>query len=196
MRLDVTLTERNTMSFTTIEDVMLFLNKEELTDLEVSQVTALISQMDGVIANYCGWAVLATDYVGKKFSGDGTSSEITLSSYPLNSITSVVQDGVEIKDTLEASNEEGILFIADGTTKFTKGLRNIVASYNAGFTAVPSDLVYAASYLVGVHFDRISESTIAVEDEKFNTITVKHASTDLPKLVIRVLDRYRLISIY
>lgn len=191
------------MHFTTVDQVQAFLNREELTPSQASTVQMLIGLVDGVICNYCGWQMLATAYTAKRFNGTGLS-ELDLRVYPLNEVTKVLLDGVEITDTVELISDEGLLALTDGST-FSEGTRNVVVDFNGGFDPenIPSELAqpwaslqYAATYLVAINFTRIDAENIGVASEKFNQVEVKYDPTDIPVLVKRVLDRFRRVSIF
>lgn len=210
------------MSFTTVDEVALFLNraKADLTTLELAQINLTIPYMDGVINNYCGWNMLATDYTNKRFDGSGTK-QLDLRLYPVNSVTQVrvraadgtftdVTDGIEIL-------EDGIIqftpFATTSMTTFTAGTKNWYVSFNAGFTAatpelpgppvvpatpgnVPTELAYAANFLTSIHFNKIIDENMSSEEEKFEGITFKNATLELPVTVKRALDRFRMVSIF
>lgn len=188
------------MSFTTPDRVRIFLNKPRLTPDEVATISLLISTVDGVIKNYCGWEILAKDYE-KKFSytpdAQGSSSELDLRVYPLNSVDSVVFNEVDYIASIELDKEEGIIYFAlSSGLSFPSGSRNVEVTFNAGYVDAPSDLIHAASWLVAMYFSRVAAENIGVEEEKFNTISVTYDNTDLPPLVKRVLDRYRVLRIF
>ena len=179
------------MSFTTVDDVKLFLNKESLTPFETAQVERLIPHVDAVINNYCGWNLLASDYENY-YNGDGTAT-LDLKVYPLNTLTSVTLDDEDITSDVTYISKDGVLTYG---SVFTSGTNNVKVVFNAGFVTVPQDLQYAADYLVVVNFNRITQENIGISRGKFNNVEVDFNPDDLPKLVTRVLDRYRHVSIY
>lgn len=179
------------MSFTTVSDVKLFLNKETLTPFETAQVERLIPHVDGIITNYCGWNLQAEDYVNQ-YNGDGTNI-LDLKVYPLNTLTKVLLDDEDITTDVAYNAKDGVLTY-DNT--FTSGTNNVEVTFNAGFVTIPQDLQYAADYLVVVNFNRITQENIGISKGKFNNVEVEYNPDDLPKLVTRVLDRYRHISVY
>lgn len=194
------------MSFTTVDNVRMFLNTDSLSVFETGIINMLIPMVDGVIKNYCGWNLLETDYTEKLFDGTGTGT-LDLRVYPINSITSVIEidtDGVETELIAELVTEYDIedsyIRFKTGSdyTSFTAGTKNYKITFNAGFTTLimPSELVYAASYLVTINYNKITNDMIGVSEGKFNEITAKFDTVELPVLVKRVLDRYRIISIF
>lgn len=186
------------MSFTTLDDVALYLNKlssVDFTELETAQLSALIRQVEGLIQNYCGWKILSTTYTAKKFNGTGTSI-INLESFPLTAVTSVLMDGDDITSIVDQTNSDGCLVTNDDST-FTSGTDNVVVTYTAGFLpgSIPADLVYAATYMVILNYNKINTDMFGVAKGRFNDTEVTFENTNLPTLVQNVLDQYRLVII-
>ncbi len=184
------------MSFTTLESVKLFLSKEELTPLQENQVAGLITMVDEVICNYCGWPMLAADYEGEEYDGNGTT-ELDLGRYPLNSVTQVLLADEDVTADIKVSRKDGIILFADNATVFTSGRLNVEVDFNAGYAegSIPKDLEYAANYLVVINLNQIEDGTIGLKSDKLEDVTTEFNYADLPKLVTRVLDRYRLVRI-
>lgn len=191
------------MSFTTVENVKTFLNRDVLTTAQNGTISALILLIDGVISNYCGWNMLAKDYTAKKFNGNG-DTELDLGVYPVNSVDEVLiyedltyTTNEDVTADVTAAEDEGVLLFKDGATAFTSGRRNVSITFNAGFTEeeMPDDLKYAASYLVAIEYTKIDKETLGVAEQKFNNLEEKFETDDLPVLVKRVLDRYRKILV-
>jgi len=190
------------MSFTNLDTVSLFLNKESLTPKQELQVDMLINQIDGVIQNYCGWEMLAASYTDAKFSGNGTD-ELDLKSYPINTLTKVeIFDGsttVDVTSAVEIDSGEGVIYFpstaASDVTSFLLGKNNVTVSYNAGFgyngARIPYDLVMAATELVVIYYNRITQENIGITRERFEQDEVEYDKTDIPVGVARRLDRYR-----
>lgn len=183
------------MSFTTIDNVKLFLNKTSLDTNESALATLLITVIDGVIKNYCGWEIAAKDY-SKKFDGNGTDT-LGVEVYPINAVTAVTIDGVDSLATVSINYDDGELYFDSTTgTVFTSGKLNVSVDFNAGFTTIPDDLTYAASWLVALNFKRIVEETVGISSQKLDILTVNYDPSDIPVMVKHVLDRYRYLRIY
>ena len=194
------------MSFTTVDEVALYLNRQsiELTTLERSQVEMVIPFMDGLITNYCGWNLLATDYTNKRFDGTGLKT-LDLRMYPINSLTQVrvrANDGTftDVTTGVETFDDGVISFLPYATTDvttFTAGTKNWFLTFNAGYApgSIPHDLAYSATLLVVEHFNKIIDENTGLSDEKFEGITFQNANLEIPPSVKRMLDRYRLVSI-
>lgn len=182
------------MAFTTSDNVRIFLSMSSLTAAQEELIDMLIPLVGGVIENYCGWKMLATDYVSKAFDGNGLS-ELDTRVYPINSVTKILLDTEDITSAVKIHKPEGILIYTDNT--FSAGRLNVEVDFNAGYNAtnMPPDLVYAANYLVAVDFKKTGGDRLGISEETTNDVKVTYDSNDLPKLVTRVLDRYRLITI-
>ena len=183
-------------SFTDITTVTMFLHKTTLSIQEAALVNVLIPMVDGMIKNYCGWEVLAKDYTDKKFSGNG-STTLDLYTYPVNSVTKLEIDGADVLSSVSINTDDGELyFTSSAGYTFTSGTLNIVTSFNAGYASVPSDMSYAANWLVTLNAKRILDESVGVNSEKFNDIAVDYDKADIPQMVKNILDRYRRIGIY
>jgi hypothetical protein len=183
------------MSFTTADNVAMFLNKTSLQLNEASIVDMLIGMVDGVIKNYCGWEIIAKSYTST-YDGNGTT-ELGLDHAPINSVASLTIDGTEHGPDVTINSDDGTLSFsqASGIT-FNQNTGNIVVTYNAGYIAIPGELAYAASWLVAINFNKITQESIGVVSEQFNTIKVEYAKDDIPIMVKHVLDRYKQIGIF
>lgn len=184
------------MSFTTLENVRKFLSKpslDEITDQPL--VELLIECVDGVIENYCGWAILARDY-SKVFSGNGGTS-LDVGVYPLNTVSLCTIGGEDRLSAIELNSEDGeVYFDSSSGFSFTSGTRNVKIDFNAGYAEVPKDLAYAATWLVCSNFRLVDEDSIGIAKESFQSLAVEFEPNDLPFFVKRVLDRYRRVKVY
>lgn len=191
------------MSFTTVDKCAIFLNKETLTTMEEDVIGMMIPMMDGVINNYCGTNLLATDYTDRKYSGSG-SDILDTKLYPINSITSVkIREDVSTFTDVTTSvytMEDTYLYLDQygDTTSFPAGTHNIYVTFNAGFAedAMPGELSYAASYLTTLNANKILREMAGIQEGDFRQLNFKTDSIELPVLVKRVLDRYRVVTVY
>ena len=183
------------MAYTTVDNVTLFLNKSSLSTTETSLVNLLITMLSGAINNYCGWELAAKDYE-VTFDGNGTNS-LDVRVYPVNELTSLTIDDVDYTADVSLNSPDGELFFTtESGIIFTAGKQNVVVEFNGGYSATPDDLAYAASWLVALNFNRITQEAIGVSEDTFNNVKVKYDPSDIPKIVKDVLDRYRRISVY
>lgn len=190
------------MSYTTRGEVALFLNLDEetLTVRETAQIDTLILYGDGVIDNYCGYPLSARDYTDVRFSGSGTSS-LDLNVYQVNAITAVREkaaDGAltDLTSGVEILEDGFIQFKPEVGGVFTSGTLNFLISFNAGLPTIPTEVAYAATYLVAINFNKITQDLIGISEQGATGMATKYDSIEIPVLVKRVLDRYRKISIF
>lgn len=195
------------MSFTTVDEVALFLNMDvdTLSDLELAQIEMTIPYVDGIINDYCGWNMLATDYTLKRFDGSGTNT-LDLRMYPINTLTLAkvrAADGTFVDATVGIEIlDDGILqflpYATTETTSFTAGVKNWFLTFNAGFATgnIPHSLAYSANYLTSINFSKMTAGNIGELEEKVEGISIKSDLLELPVNVKRSLDRYRLVSIF
>ncbi len=195
------------MSYATVEEVALFLNREvtDFSALELAQINFLLPYIDGVINNYCGWNMLDTEYTDKRFDGSGTDSL----DLRLSPVSSLIQARVRAADGTFTDATDGIELLDDGVIKFlpyatteittfTAGSKNWFISFTAGYDSsnIPYELSYASCCLVALHFNKIIDENLGEQEEKFGEVTFKNESLAIPKPVARLLDRFRLVSIF
>lgn len=191
------------MSFTTVTKCTTFLNKETLSSMEEDVIGMMIPMMDGVINNYCGTNLLATDYTDRRYSGSG-SDTLDTKLYPINSITSVriredISTFTDVTTSVYTMDDTYLYLDQYGdTTSFPAGTHNIYVTFNAGFQEdnMPGELAYAACYLVTTNANKVLREMTGIQEGDFSQITFKMDSIELPVLVKRVLDRYRVVTVY
>lgn len=184
------------MSFTTTDNVKMFLNKETLTPFEEYQINLLIPMADGIIEDYCGRPaqMLASDYVLSPYKGTGTE-ELNLRIWPINEVAAVLLDDEDITAACELDPANGVLTYVGSTFPLSSRIK---VSFNGGYssTNIPGGLSYAATFLVATNFHRIAEGQLGLVEGKFDQTAFKLDSTDLPKIVTNQLERHRKLSIY
>lgn len=191
------------MSFTTVEKCALFLNKEALTTMEEDVLAMMIPMMDGVMNNYCGFDLLATDYIDKRFNGSGLGT-LDTKLYPINTVTAAkiredVTTFTDITTSIYTMDDTYLYLDQYGdTTVFPSGTHNIYLTFNAGFSDanMPGDLAYAGCYLVTTNANKVLREMTGIQEGDFSQIKFKMDSIELPVLVKRVLDRYRVVTVY
>lgn len=191
------------MSFTTVTKCTTFLNKETLSSMEADVIGMMIPMMDGVINNYCGTNLLATDYTDRRYSGSG-SDTLDTKLYPINSITSVriredISTFTDVTTSVYTMDDTYLYLDQYGdTTSFPAGTHNIYVTFNAGFQEdnMPGELAYAACYLVTTNANKVLREMTGIQEGDFSQIKFKMDSIELPVLVKRVLDRYRVVTVY
>lgn len=176
----------------------------------------LISNVSKEIYNRCGRQAngfTAAGNVTETRNGTGTAS-ISVLNFPINSVASVVVD-----DQSLPASPDGVLpgYVFDPYTIslvgfsggyvrgiglpwpsvfcFTQGRGNVVLTYNAGFSAIPSDLaqdcieICALKYQARKHIGLRSNSSKSGESSTFNT------SEEIDRIFKRIEGRYRRFGI-
>tara|TARA_B100000287_G_scaffold357604_1_gene348954 strand:- start:361 stop:1017 length:657 start_codon:yes stop_codon:yes gene_type:complete len=123
------------MAFCTASDVENYVQFPLSSDLETHLTNNIIPLVEAAIKEYVGYDVEQATQT-ETFTGDQTN-DIFLSHLPVNSITSIVEDGT----TLTEGNEEDFVKYVNGRVtrigtrwSYAKPL-NIVVTYNAGYYA-------------------------------------------------------------
>lgn len=136
----------NSNALVTLEEVKQWLGNSTINDLVLEIYINGISDM---ILKMIGRNILATDYIENI---QGTNTEyLLLKNYPVNSVRSVVIDGMmEMDSTDYEVDNNGIIFKGSGwwasgysdlmSRRRTLTQRTIRVNYNAGYEEVPSDL--------------------------------------------------------
>lgn len=187
------------MDFTSVSDVKLLTNKEIFTPQEENLLNMLVSNITGVIQNYCGWSILADDY-DRWYNGTGTKF-LDLRVYPLNSVSLLTlgdtDEGEDLTAEVSMDKELGQLFFNSSSARtFSAGYHNVHVKFNAGFDVVPNELAHAAAWLCASYFTWVTSETVGMSEMRFNDVSGKVDTTDLPPLIKRMLDRYRVPRIY
>lgn len=178
-------------ALTTLENVKAYLDED--TTAHDTELTRLINVATYVIEGYCNRKLAARDYTDEEYDGNGLA-EFQLPHYPVNSITSITLDDTALTEGTDQDyvlySDEGILYKVDGV--WTKGHKNIVVTYNAGYDSVPYDLEQACILLVKFYWRRglsgISETYRTIE----NTPAPPPAMAwYMPNSVKTILSRYK-----
>lgn len=139
----------------------------------------LITAESGVIYQFLNRDTLLTDSYDEFYSGLGYGqTRLFMKHYPISAVTSVTIDGVSIPAKTSVFWSSGFTFddrsIILNDYEFTKGLNNVEVEYDAGYSAIPSDIAQACIELVALRYrerTRIGENSksIAGETVNFNT---------------------------
>lgn len=152
----------------------------------------LVTAASAATETYLGRTVLQADYTER---GNGTGGCSFLPKrHPINSVASLSIDGVAI----EASDGikpgyliDGGRLVLVGGLRFTRGVQNILLTYNAGYATVPADIeqavieTVALSYKRGDHAD-VSSKTLAGE-------TVSYIKVEFPPSAKAALQPHRMV---
>ena len=123
------------MAFCTASDVENYVQFALSSDLETHLTNNIIPLVEAAVKEYVGYDVEQATQT-ETFTGDQTK-DIFLTHLPVNSITSIVEDGI----TLTQGNENDYVLYSNGRVtriggrwSYLKPL-NIVVTYNAGYYA-------------------------------------------------------------
>lgn len=145
----------NSNALCSVADVKENLNISGSDTSKDNLITRKINQASQAIENYCGRVFKAADYV-EEINGTNTD-EITLQQRPINSFTSLEYRGtVENISNWYAINSN--YYFWDATSGILKLLYHARgkwnawrATYNAGYTTIPSDLAEACASLAAYY---------------------------------------------
>lgn len=135
--------------------------------------------------------IAATDYT-QRFNGPG-GHQLVLPHLPINSVASLMIDGVAVP---ACAVEGGIGYRFDDVAiyllgyTFTRGLQNVLITWNAGFATTPPDIAQATVELVAIVYrdrDRIGQLSKSLG----NGETVSFFSGDLTPRVKTLLNQYK-----
>jgi hypothetical protein len=141
-----------------------------------------------------------TDYI------DGGDHYLVTSVAPIISITSITDtannDTVVTASTYDFYAKEGLIYLDSGLDTFTNdvsnfnwgvGKRRYKVIYQAGYTAVPDDVVLATNLLITYYRNR---SDISVNKQDLGDFSTSYAGSvyGMPPEVKAILDPYRVRS--
>lgn len=197
---------------TTLDVVKAYLNigtqdkdKDDLLILMIMAATDFIEGqlvgVDEMNGSYCNRRFAATTYTSAIYTGQGFR-DLFMRQYPINSITTIIID-----DTTEFPSGSSTLAELDfyidtdaagniiNTGIWPSGdPQNIVITYNAGFSTIPSDLQLAAIALISLRW--LSKGIESYKSEKIGnySYTLKDIMENNPfgdGMIKDMLDRYR-----
>jgi hypothetical protein len=127
-------------TLTDVTAVRLYMGARSLVYTD-DQVQAALDAACAMVETYCNRIFAADDYT-HTLDGRGTDM-LWLPQYPINDVTTLTIDDEEI-DAADYTVEDQSIYYEDG---FTKGRRNVVVEYNAGYATIPADLHHAVTAL-------------------------------------------------
>lgn len=113
--------------------------------LETSITNYIIPYADSVIKTYLGYDVEQANHTEVIFGNN--LREISLKQIPVNSITSITEDG----NTLTEGNDAEYVFHSNGRVERVLGRwsgakpKNITVVYNAGYSTIPDDIKFTSA---------------------------------------------------
>jgi hypothetical protein len=148
----------NLVELATVKSYLGVIDNFLILDLLNDAVTDFIEgQINGDVSSggYCNRKFLAADYTSSIYTGNDRKN-LLLRQYPINSITTIVIDGTTLFPSGSSTLADLGFYIDNEITGnliyyYTWNSwfpNNIEITYNAGFTAVPNDIVMAALKLI------------------------------------------------
>ena len=133
------------MALCSYTDVETIVQIDLSSSLQTSLTNSIIPFADSTIKTYVGYDIEAANQTEVLF-GDN-NREISLKHLPVNSITSITEDG----NTLTEGNEEDFVFHPNGRVERVLSRwsgakpRNITVVYNAGYSPIPDDIRFTSA---------------------------------------------------
>ncbi|MBA4541975.1 hypothetical protein H1164_03535 [Thermoactinomyces daqus] len=172
-----------------VEDVFDYMKKDlpVSTDPNYVLIESLINRASDFCETYINGPIINKSAT-IALDGDG-SDELALPYYPIQSVSSVLVDGVDATDNIDFY-PEGFIYYTTGDA-FPKGRKNIQVTFTAGLgadkNAIPQDIKQAALLITHYWYKRDSldysqtygESEVIVGQWRF------------PSIAAQMLDRYR-----
>lgn len=174
-------------------------------DLEITgedtYLNRQIAAVSNEIATYCGRTFKAetiTETIHYDWSFDGLS----LSRFPVQSITSISLDGTTVSSSLyTAQSTSGVIYALDSSSdNVTWAAGRYVVVYVAGYSTIPSDLEQACISLVNARRSARGRDP-SLRSEKIPDVweasywVAGGNEYGLPPDIKTVLDRYRVVAV-
>lgn len=168
---------------TTIDKVKEFLT--ETSDKDDLRLTACLTRASAIIEKYCRRTFLQTTYTGEMYDGTGTDV-LTLRHFPIVGTPTVLESGSAMvvgTDPAASPTPEVLVYATEGQLirNFYTWLlyRNYYkVTYNAGFAAIPQEIVEAAI-----------EMTLIMLKEKERAGLAQHTTGAVTSTYIRTLPQ-------
>lgn len=178
------------MALATLADVKTYLAITS-TD-EDARLTALLAGADAQVLKYLGYDPALQTY-SVRLNGNGRRWML-LSPQPVVSILSLSVDGINIQAQTSPPLGDGYVLSCSmiwlfGGRVFTKGLGNVMATYQAGYATIPKALTHGVVTLVAQRFHEIKRLGIASKSLAGESVSYTNAA--MPDAVRGYLDSFR-----
>lgn len=137
----------------TLNEVKVYLGIDPLDTTYDAFLTELIIIFSESIEAYCNRKLLAADYVQTVECRDFAGNQLPLYHYPINSISKIEFDGVEVFDVVRVQKPSALLTPAFGTSFFSN-YRELKITYNAGHTVLPAPIRFVIFSLIKEKYDK------------------------------------------
>lgn len=174
------------------------LNVKETDTTQDNVLTRMINASSQMIENYLDRKVLSRTYT--EYQDGRKNDRILLANWPIITLTELWDDPsgefTDVANKFDSTEyrfdgsgdvNTGVLLL--GGAKFTSGIRNIKAVYDAGYTSVPYIIQEACLLHVEYMFDMRSDRRIGVQTKGKNQESTTFLG-DLPDFVKNMLTPY------
>lgn len=191
---------------TTLASVKAYANISGTDAARDALLEDLIDGASAVMERYVGRTLTSGTYTGEKIDGNAFTDALVLKNYPVTTFTSLSESGTVVSSaTYDVDLDTGLIYRVSGswwssdgqTAGWIAGRRNYAATYTAGFTALPEDLVNAANRQVlleykrsGYKGDRLGLLATTLPDGGSAT----YREDEWAEGVLGVLSRYRRLA--
>lgn len=133
------------MALCSFSDVEAIVGIDFSSTVQTSITNNFIPYSDKVIKTYIGYEIEQTNHTEVLFGNN--MKELSLKNLPINSITSIVEDG----QTLTEGNENDFVVHPNGRLERVLSRwsgskpRNITVVYNAGYATIPADIRFTSA---------------------------------------------------
>jgi len=176
-------------------------------------IASLISACSTQIQNWIGYQIATAAYI-RIFNGIGGRT-ILLPDRPVNTVTSVTVDGISIPQAIVPTtpgflNDNKFCYMTRGgrwsngqfsCDQFTRGVQNVVISYTAGYSTVPTDIQQACLFWIAQNYSLIGENPSVKRyragdteiDMQLTTIIGK-TTLLVPPIIAAILNPYKRVG--
>jgi len=154
-------------------------------------IDILIGVADEEVLGFCGVSTIVQQTITEKFDiSDSSVDQVMLSSFPVQSITSVTSGDSSITtDEYYVDLKTGKIKLKSVGGSFDVGRQTVTVVYVAGFSSIPADLKHAATLIAATHFNVNRLSGLHSQQSGAYRVTVKNDG--LPNEALRILARYK-----
>lgn len=150
--------------FTTVANLKALLGIPTSDTTQDTLLTLLVAAANRVVLDIFGLTSAASTAYTDKIDIDDSSTAIVMTrKYPLISVTSVTELGEALAATEYSSNEHGAVKLLGDLRYWAYGRESVVIVYEAGWTTVPDDLVYATTLIAAYGYNTAARAGLASE---------------------------------
>lgn len=176
---------------TTVSDVKQWAQIAPTVTADDPLIQRLVSEISAEVLSQLSRDIFQQTYTETQ-NGSGARA-LRTREWPIDIVTGVTVDGHAIPVRADPAGtgfifDEKWVYLSGGGYSFCRGVQNVVIAYTAGYAPVPLELREATTRICVLALKR-DRAKIGVQSESLAGQQVTY-TTDLPKDVQRVLDRY------